>query len=461
LLRDLQTKLTVNEPGDQYEQEADRVAEHVMRMPDTPLRLQRKCGCGDGPAAVGSCRDCASPPVQLQRRAAPENSSMAATTASVVSDVVGSPGQTLDKNTRAFFEQRFKQDFGDVRVHSDDRAAKSAQSVNALAYTVGNHIVLGSGKYRPEAVDGKKLLAHELTHVVQQKPQATSRPGGNERNNTHDPLRGGVNDAARSPLMVGQSPMAIQRKVDVAAGTAVFKITQEPGTTMEIKNLLGKWRAKPTTATAIKFEGSANATCGTDDSSKGYELGIVQVETKEVNNAKYRGAAKTDGSAWLRHDIPAVRPPGPCLDSSYRNFWHNPVALICGSTASTSYSDWPGDMYDTIVRNKLTGKPNYLTELHVGLDFITALVLRIPGDSLQVLRWASWDVAWDYTFDTPTSGESKILKGLTSSGTGQFVESVPSPPELPTKYAVPAKNCNTLTFEASDNPAGIQASKTW
>src|SRR5205823_1217459 len=75
------------------------------------------------------------------------------------------------------------------------------------------------------------------------------------------------------------------------------------------------------------------------------------------------------------------------------------------------YSDWPGDMYDTIIQNKLTGKPNYLTELHVGLDFITALALKTPGDSLQVLGWAGWDVGWDYTFDTPTSGQSGVLKG--------------------------------------------------
>ena len=143
-----------------------------------------------------------------------------------------------------------------------------------------------------------------------------------------------VADVGLAPAAI-PTRTALRRKVDVAAGASVFKITQEPATTMEIKNLLGKWRAKPTTATAIKFEGSANATCGKGDSSKGYEVGIVQVETKEVNNAKYRGAAKTDGSVWLRHDIPAVRPPGPCLDSSYGKFWHNPVALICGGAAST------------------------------------------------------------------------------------------------------------------------------
>ena len=86
----------------------------------------------------------------------------------IVGEVLRSPGHALDPVTRHHFESRFNHDFGHVRVHSDARAAESAQAVDALAYTVGRDVVFGSGRYAPRSDDGRKLLAHELSHVVQQ-----------------------------------------------------------------------------------------------------------------------------------------------------------------------------------------------------------------------------------------------------------------------------------------------------
>lgn len=86
----------------------------------------------------------------------------------IVQDVLHAPGQPLDAETRSFMEPRFGNDFSNVRVHADDRAAASARSVNALAYIVGNHIAFDTGRYRPDTSGGQRLLAHELTHVVQQ-----------------------------------------------------------------------------------------------------------------------------------------------------------------------------------------------------------------------------------------------------------------------------------------------------
>ena len=164
----LQAKLTVNEPGDQYEQEADRVAEQVMRMPDTTLHLQRKCGCGST-ASGESCEECASQSVQLQRRATPEKSSSTSTASSVVHDVLRLPGQPLGAQTRAFMESRFGQDFSAVRVHTDERANASARAVSAAAYTVGTNVVFGVGRYAPQTLEGRRLLAHELAHTIQQQ----------------------------------------------------------------------------------------------------------------------------------------------------------------------------------------------------------------------------------------------------------------------------------------------------
>jgi hypothetical protein len=87
---------------------------------------------------------------------------------SIVDDVLQSPGQPLDGVTHAFVEERFGYDFGRVRVHADAQASESTRAVNAHAYTVGEHVVFDAGRYSPNSIEGRKLLAHELTHVVQQ-----------------------------------------------------------------------------------------------------------------------------------------------------------------------------------------------------------------------------------------------------------------------------------------------------
>jgi len=88
-----------------------------------------------------------------------------------VSAVRQGAGTPLPNTTRNFFEPRFGKDFSNVRIHADPNAAASAQSINARAYTLGQDIVFGSGQYEPHSQSGKQLLAHELTHVVQQKNQ--------------------------------------------------------------------------------------------------------------------------------------------------------------------------------------------------------------------------------------------------------------------------------------------------
>ncbi|TFG42384.1 MAG: DUF4157 domain-containing protein [Bacteroidia bacterium] len=168
----LQAKLRIGQPGDTYEQEADRVAEQVMRMPEplavfggTPY-IQRVCpGCEDE---------------ELKRQPIEEEELQAKATSDSISEVnpdieshiqnMRGGGQPLPEFTRAFFEPRFGSDFSQVRVHSDAKAAESAREVNAKAYTVGTDIMFGAGQYAPVNSTGQKLIAHELTHVVQQQP---------------------------------------------------------------------------------------------------------------------------------------------------------------------------------------------------------------------------------------------------------------------------------------------------
>lgn len=142
----IQTKLSINKPGDRWEQEADRIADRVVSGEE---QISAR-----GPA-----------PVQVQRTG---SESVEMTSPPQVNEVLGRPGQPLDTGARTLMEGRFGHDFGRVRVHTDVQAADSARAVNALAYTVGEHVVFGTGQYAPQTGPGHRLLAHELTHVLQQ-----------------------------------------------------------------------------------------------------------------------------------------------------------------------------------------------------------------------------------------------------------------------------------------------------
>jgi len=96
--------------------------------------------------------------------------------APIMHEVLQSPGQPLDLSTRNFMEPRFGQDFSNVRLHTDARAAESARAMKAEAYTVGRNVVFGAGRHAPETAEGKRLLAHELTHTIQQRHTSKATP---------------------------------------------------------------------------------------------------------------------------------------------------------------------------------------------------------------------------------------------------------------------------------------------
>lgn len=127
---------------------------------------QRKCACGGSSGSDDKCEDCQKKEMGLQRFAAgPARSN---TVPPIVHEALRSPGQPLDRATRAFMEPRFGHDFSRVRIHTDGLAAESANAVAAHAYTVGGDIVFGTGRYAPGSENGRRLLAHELVHVIQQ-----------------------------------------------------------------------------------------------------------------------------------------------------------------------------------------------------------------------------------------------------------------------------------------------------
>jgi len=149
----IQPRLAIGPVDDPYEREADAMAGAVMRMTSTPF-IQRKCAA------------CEKEDKKVQRKESGAGSDAGISYA--VDQTLRSGGQQLDKSTRSFMESRFGYDFSQVQIHNNPLAHRSSSEINALAYTHGNHIVFGVGKYRPETEGGKQLLAHELTHVVQQ-----------------------------------------------------------------------------------------------------------------------------------------------------------------------------------------------------------------------------------------------------------------------------------------------------
>ncbi|HLK56933.1 MAG TPA: DUF4157 domain-containing protein [Chthonomonadaceae bacterium] len=178
--------------------------------------LQRQCACGGGAglSADAECPECAAKrETAMQRKAAgaaaPVNTAKPASAPPVVHDVLKSSGSPLDAGTRTFMESRFGHDFSDVRVHTDSRAAESAQAVDALAYTVGQNIVFGTGKYAPTTQDGRKILAHELTHTVQQDAGSPVIPSRLEVSNRSDRAEQEA-EATASALTQGEQITPVQ-----------------------------------------------------------------------------------------------------------------------------------------------------------------------------------------------------------------------------------------------------------
>jgi hypothetical protein len=163
----LQAKLEVGAVDDPLEREADRVADFVMRTPAEAAPATGPSVKGAGDALQRKCERCEEDQ-KIQRKADGARAGGEVAARPLVHELLQSSGQALDPETRTFMESRFGHDFSGVRVHTDARAADSARSLGARAFTAGRHIVFGEDEYAPQTMEGKRLLAHELTHAVQQ-----------------------------------------------------------------------------------------------------------------------------------------------------------------------------------------------------------------------------------------------------------------------------------------------------
>ncbi len=189
---EIQAKLKVGAANDKYEREADMVAERVIRMPEPRLQREEKKELPIRLKAASDAPLSASPDLQQRIQA------------------LKGGGQQLAQPVRRFFEPRFHRDFSRVRVHTGAATAGLARKVNANAFTTGKHIVFAAGRYAPATGAGKQLLAHELTHVIQQDAQRKTtlqrqlagctdkcKKGGPAKQESGPPLVYNLNEAYR------------------------------------------------------------------------------------------------------------------------------------------------------------------------------------------------------------------------------------------------------------------------
>jgi hypothetical protein len=160
-----QPKLTINQPNDPFEKEADAVAERIMRMEQPGIQLK--------PLSLNfiqrKCAHCEEEEKKVQRKEIDDKEATGNSNFEKYVEGLSNTGDVLSNDVRNYFEPRFGYDFSNVKIHTNSAAASSAESISALAFTTGSNIVFNAGQYSPNTEGGKKLLGHELTHVIQQR----------------------------------------------------------------------------------------------------------------------------------------------------------------------------------------------------------------------------------------------------------------------------------------------------
>lgn len=281
--------------------------------PDAGMVLQRECGCGHGTAA-GDCQTCndawdtdgrdkrgdrpnRGPELGTNRGPSPAIGKIP----SIVREVVESPGQPLGARTRTFFESRFRHDFSQVKVHADGKAAESARSVGAMAYTVGKHVAFGTANYDPGSVKGNALLAHELAHVVQQAKHAHADTSPTAISNPADAAEVEA-DSAAGQIMRGDDAVAVNQRVGATVSTLSSGATAALGITAGVAGAVGLGLG------IAALAGAFDRSTFSDDELKTYlaavQGGRIQGKTDSDNKARAVVARWKSGNPAFALDTP-------------------------------------------------------------------------------------------------------------------------------------------------------------
>jgi len=312
--------------------------------------LQRKCACGQQKSAQNDdCEECQKKRLMLQR----ETSGHSGNTVDqqLVTDVLHSSGQPLNKVTRDFMEPRFGHDFSQVRVHYDGQAAASAKAVNALAYTVGNDVVFDSGRYAPNTREGRHLLAHELTHTIQQRSAAQA--------SVQTPVLSGSSAAAErqahktavdimqgvKPQNVLSAPVQLAR---VCSDASTCSAGGVPGSATEFGNTeeavevgprARRQRMDPARAVSTGHAGRASQLETFLSAEEPGRMAHIQGIFIDADLSSGTGALTQDCGDWVLEALPAASPTpagmaGASKDCTFVHGQLNREALVFNSGAS-------------------------------------------------------------------------------------------------------------------------------
>ena len=301
-----------------------------------------------------------------------------------------SGGQNLPKDINQFYATKMGHDFSEVKIHTGKEAATSASEINARAYTTGNHIVFNEGEYNPSTHEGRKLLAHELTHVVQQK------------NNDDGKIQRAVKFNVTQWDMEAGKPPALENKKE-------FIVVPK--------------NKQVVTDALVEVNGASGDNC-TD-----FEFGITQTAWIAWTRMYYQGRTSADGSMIVEY-----KPSLPMRDPSLKgDIWYDATMVnspaSCGDSAGAFHGDGPWQEIDkTRTNDAVTGSPlNYLTGYTRGLHLVVYLTGKKKGGDFfkTPLKYRYWNSIQDFAFKPnyakpestwESSGGIKINVGSQGSG---------------------------------------------
>lgn len=316
-----------------------RTLDASLSLPSGAPVLRRKCACE---SSGQSCNQCRKKEEEKLRRKS-DSPATQAVAPPIVHQVLSSSGRALDKVTRDYFEPRFGYDFSGVRIHADAPAAESARAVSALAYTVGNKIAFAAGQYAPRSSEGRRLLAHELAHVVQQS--AASPRISSESGIFSDPSGQSRNETAASALQAGAMPgLAGNPSRLQPFRTPVLRRTGGPYDKLSIEQLRKMVLTDPEAAEALRLRYRAMANVELERYTRGNDA-IAKSEyakrTVTPEDAQGQGPfSKREVLDTLKDDIKQQRAAGGIARRAPNAV--TPEGHTEGGTIGAARTDIPG-----------------------------------------------------------------------------------------------------------------------
>ncbi|HEX4383102.1 MAG TPA: DUF4157 domain-containing protein, partial [Myxococcales bacterium] len=397
-------RLAIGRRDDPLEREADRAADAAMRGPVAPLAgaagtlVQRKC---DGCEAEDE--------VKLSRKAdaaLPTPAGFAP--ASVAEGLRAGSGRALDGGTRSFFESRYGHSFANVRVHADSRADAMARATAAKAFTVGNDIVFAAGQFTPQTAAGKRLLAHELAHVVQQS-------------GSHSLLQRAENDTIPGCAALTDTETVVDTRINAALASARATAGSPPTGIAVARNIragIGE--------DSSGSPGRSNIEVWADS------LPATQASLPAQSATKYAGVTYVLWSTGFRILNPTMKVHGICIGSDklghfFQQGWT--YAATAGGSGGTAAAEEQSERSEgggfglatTGVFSNADQEAN-----RQGSKFYNDLVAA-PGMTFSIARYISsrWSEVDNSNFYEDSTGHQVWANVLTASWTGDSWRGVP------------------------------------